>query len=77
MFPTHPIHCYLFPTLSHNTILSVSLCNFAFPELAQHEKDNKEGIFTTHENCFAVDTGIFTGRSPKDRWIVKNAGSIR
>lgn len=55
---------------------STIFCNLSYPELAQHEKDNKEGIFTTHDNCFAVDTGIFTGRSPKDRWIVKNAGSI-
>jgi ATP-dependent phosphoenolpyruvate carboxykinase len=35
----------------------------------------QEGVFTQHGGCFAVDTGIFTGRSPKDKWIVKNVGS--
>ena len=33
-----------------------------------------DGFFT--ENLvFGVDTGKFTGRSPKDKWIVKNIGS--
>ena len=26
-------------------------------------------------DTFTVDTGKFTGRSPKDKWIVKNIGS--
>ena len=26
-------------------------------------------------NTFAIDTGKFTGRSPNDKWIVKNIGS--
>ena len=26
-------------------------------------------------DTFSVDTGKFTGRSPKDKWIVKNPGS--
>ena len=49
--------------------------NLSYPELAEHEDRKKEGKFTSHGNCFAVDTGIFTGRSPKDKWIVKNVGS--
>ena len=35
---------------------------------------NKYNFFS--ENLvFGVDTGKFTGRSPKDKWIVKNLGS--
>ena len=26
-------------------------------------------------NTFAIDTGKFTGRSPNDKWIVRNLGS--
>jgi phosphoenolpyruvate carboxykinase (ATP) len=46
----------------------------SYPELAQHEKRNNEGIFIEN-GTFAVDTGKFTGRSPNDKWIVKNAPS--
>ncbi|MBK1973213.1 phosphoenolpyruvate carboxykinase (ATP) [Campylobacter sp. TTU-622] len=44
--------------------------NLSYEELNEHEKNNKEG-----ESClngtFCVDTGIFTGRSPKDKYFVK------
>jgi phosphoenolpyruvate carboxykinase (ATP) len=38
---------------------------------------NKEGVVVAAEygDTFAVDTGKFTGRSPKDKWIVKHVGS--
>ncbi len=38
---------------------------------------NNEGKIASAEygETFTVDTGKFTGRSPKDKWIVKNIGS--
>ena len=43
-------------------------------QLFEHEKNNKEGVVfnTKYGETFGVDTGKFTGRSPKDKWIVKN-----
>jgi len=51
--------------------------NLTYPELFEHEQKNKEGIVAAAEygSTFEVDTGKFTGRSPKDKWIVKNVGS--
>ena len=51
--------------------------NLSYPELFEHEKRNKEGVVAKAEygDTFTVDTGLFTGRSPKDKWIVKNIGS--
>ena len=51
--------------------------NLSYPELFEHEKKNEEGVVikTKYGKTFAVDTGKFTGRSPKDKWIVKNIGS--
>eukprot|EP00543_Licmophora_paradoxa_P009386 CAMPEP_0202474742 /NCGR_PEP_ID=MMETSP1360-20130828/92542_1 /ASSEMBLY_ACC=CAM_ASM_000848 /TAXON_ID=515479 /ORGANISM="Licmophora paradoxa, Strain CCMP2313" /LENGTH=575 /DNA_ID=CAMNT_0049101879 /DNA_START=438 /DNA_END=2165 /DNA_ORIENTATION=- len=51
--------------------------NLTFQELFDHEVANKEGVVAHAEygNTFAVDTGKFTGRSPKDKWIVFNEGS--
>ena len=51
--------------------------NLSYPELFQHEKANKEGVVMNakYGNTFAIDTGKFTGRSPSDKWIVKNIGS--
>ena len=51
--------------------------NLSYPELLEHEQDNREGILaqTTYGDTFAVDTGKYTGRSPKDRFIVYHAGS--
>ena len=39
--------------------------NQTYEELAEHEERNNEGVFSTHDGCFAVDTGVFTGRSPR------------
>jgi len=51
--------------------------NLTYQELFEHEQANKEGIVAKAEygDTFTVDTGKYTGRSPKDRWIVLNPGS--
>ena len=51
--------------------------NLSYPALFQHERENNEGnvIDAKYGKTFAVDTGKFTGRSPKDKWVVKNVGS--
>ena len=51
--------------------------NQTFEELFQHEVKNKEGKVASAEygETFTVDTGKFTGRSPGDKWLVKNIGS--
>ena len=43
--------------------------NLSYDELIQHELDNNE-CAVTKKGATAVDTGIFTGRSPKDKYIV-------
>jgi phosphoenolpyruvate carboxykinase (ATP) len=51
--------------------------NLSYPELFQHEQDNGEGTVMNakYGKTFSVDTGKFTGRSPKDKWVVQNIGS--
>jgi phosphoenolpyruvate carboxykinase (ATP) len=44
--------------------------NISYNELFEHEVANKEGRETS-SGAFAVDTGVFTGRSPKDKYFVK------
>lgn len=48
--------------------------NLTFQELFDHEIANDEGKIASAEygDTFTVDTGKFTGRSPKDKWIVLN-----
>jgi phosphoenolpyruvate carboxykinase (ATP) len=48
-----------------------------FQELYEHEQANNEGIVAKAEygDTFTVYTGKYTGRSPKDKWIVLNEGS--
>lgn len=48
--------------------------NLSYDELAEHEKKNKEGLFTA-DGTFTVETGKFTGRSPKDKYIVEQSPS--
>ena len=43
-------------------------------EIAQHEERNKEGVFTK-TGAFEVDTGIYTGRSPQDKYFVEREPS--
>jgi hypothetical protein len=51
--------------------------NLTYAELFEQEIRNNEGnvVAAEYGDTFAVDTGKYTGRSPKDRWIVLNAGS--
>lgn len=49
--------------------------NLSYPDIASHEKSNGEVTFMTDTNTAAVDTGKFTGRSPKDKFIVKQSPS--
>ena len=53
--------------------------NLSYEELYQHETDSalkgfEQGMIT-NTGAVSVDTGIFTGRSPKDKYIVKEQGS--
>lgn len=43
--------------------------NLGYDELFEHEIKNNEGKVTSN-GTFSVDTGIFTGRSPKDKYFV-------
>jgi len=43
--------------------------NLSYEELFNHEQKNGEGI-VTDLGALTVDTGIFTGRSPKDKYFV-------
>jgi phosphoenolpyruvate carboxykinase (ATP) len=49
--------------------------NLSFDELFEHETDPAlvgfERGFVTDTGAVAVDTGVFTGRSPKDKYIVR------
>ena len=51
--------------------------NLSYPELFEHEVANGEGVVfkAKYGDTFGIDTGKFTGRSPGDKWAVKNAGS--
>ena len=53
--------------------------NLSYEELFRHETDpSLEGYergFVTKSGAVAVDTGIYTGRSPKDKYIVKEPSS--
>ena len=51
--------------------------NLSHQDLLRHEVINNEGSImnTEYGDVFSVDTGKFTGRSPNDKWIVKNKGS--
>lgn len=44
--------------------------NLSYDELFKHEVKNNEGRVSSN-GTFMVDTGIFTGRSPKDKYFVK------
>ncbi|MBM0637390.1 phosphoenolpyruvate carboxykinase (ATP) [Campylobacter sp. VicNov18] len=50
--------------------------NLTYEELNAHEKANNEGL-STDNGAFCVDTGIFTGRSPKDKYFVKQDPSSK
>lgn len=50
--------------------------NLSYDELFKHETDQKltgyEKGYVTNLGAVTVDTGIFTGRSPKDKYIVRD-----
>ncbi|TKX32333.1 phosphoenolpyruvate carboxykinase (ATP) [Campylobacter aviculae] len=50
--------------------------NLNYDELFEHENKNKEGQ-CSNNNTFCIDTGIFTGRSPKDKYFVKQEPSSK
>jgi phosphoenolpyruvate carboxykinase (ATP) len=53
--------------------------NLSYEELFKHETrpdlEGLEKVFVTKSGSVAVDTGIFTGRSPKDKYIVEEIES--
>lgn len=57
----------------YNTLLSIkskqTYYNLSEEELIQKALENNEGVLT-NTGAFAVETGAYTGRSPKDRFIV-------
>ncbi|MCB1174335.1 MAG: phosphoenolpyruvate carboxykinase (ATP) [Leptospiraceae bacterium] len=44
--------------------------NLSYDDIFEHEQKNNETVLTA-QGAMTVDTGIFTGRSPKDKYIVK------
>ncbi len=48
--------------------------NLSFDEIYDHELKNNEGIVSDN-GTMMVDTGIFTGRSPKDKYFVDEPSS--
>lgn len=66
----------LTPTLSHYPLPDVDTTGKVFSnltpaELVEHALRRKEG-FLTSTGALMVDTGTFTGRSPKDRYLVSD-----
>lgn len=55
--------------------------NLSYEEIFKHETDpSLEGYekgYVTESGAVAVDTGIFTGRSPKDKYIVEEESSSK
>ena len=53
--------------------------NTSYEKLFEHETapelEGYERGFVTNTGCVSVDTGIYTGRSPKDKYIVKEPSS--
>lgn len=51
--------------------------NLSYPEIWEHENASGIGEVCKAEygECYAVDTGKYTGRSPDDRWLVEHPGS--
>jgi len=54
------------------TAASESFVNLTVDQLIEHALQNKEGVLTK-SGALAADTGEFTGRSPKDKFIVRDA----
>lgn len=50
--------------------------NLSYDEIFEHEKKNQETVLTS-QGAMAVDTGIYTGRSPGDKFFVREPSSER
>ncbi|KNC83148.1 phosphoenolpyruvate carboxykinase [ATP] [Sphaeroforma arctica JP610] len=48
--------------------------NLTYKEVNEHEIANNEGAATAN-GTYSIDTGMFTGRSPKDKYIVEQSPS--
>lgn len=48
--------------------------NLDYEQIFSHEQKRKETVLTA-QGAMSVDTGIFTGRSPKDKYIVEEPSS--
>ena len=48
--------------------------NLSYEEILVHEKKNDKMMLSS-QGAMAVDTGVFTGRSPKDKFFVKEVSS--
>ena len=48
--------------------------NLSYDDIFEHEQKNGETVLTA-QGAMTVDTGIFTGRSPKDKFIVEEPSS--
>ncbi|MCF7970682.1 MAG: phosphoenolpyruvate carboxykinase (ATP) [Methylococcaceae bacterium] len=48
--------------------------NLSYDELLEHELNNKEGTLAS-SGAMMIDTGKFTGRSPKDKYFVQQSPS--
>jgi phosphoenolpyruvate carboxykinase (ATP) len=52
--------------------------DLTYQELVDHEVANKEGDVVTckyGDEIFMAKAGRFTGRSPRDKYIIRNPGS--
>ncbi len=48
--------------------------NLSYEDIFEHEKKRQE-TFLTRQGAMTVDTGVFTGRSPKDKFFVEEPSS--
>lgn len=69
MLKLSPLSTILLKNGIKNTKASV-FYNLTYDEIRKHEIQNKEGRLLKN-GVFSIDTGEFTGRSPKDKYFVK------
>jgi phosphoenolpyruvate carboxykinase (ATP) len=71
----YKVYAYLSDILDNNGILNHKAkiyYNMNYKEIRNHEMLNMEGQ-VLNNGVITIDTGEFTGRSPKDKYIVKNS----
>ena len=76
-FLSHSLKRRLIHTSSYLNQSPTIFYNLSYSELFTHESMNDEGeiMKLNNDEIYSIDTGKFTGRSPKDKWIVKNLNS--